>query len=59
MSNYGKYFTKKVNKSYGTLCKEIYVCFKRFDNQNTKTYLIDEQLLIKLVGPCPSKLHEV
>lgn len=36
-----------------------YVFFKRFDNQNTKTYLIDEQLLIKLVSPRPSKLHEV
>ncbi len=60
LSNYGKYYTKKVNKSYGTLHENRYAFFKRIDNKkNTKIFLIDEQLLIKLVGPRPSKLHEV
>jgi len=58
LSNYGKYYTQKVNKSYGTLHEKRYVFFKRFD-RNTKSFYIDEQLLIKLVGPRPSKSHEV
>ncbi len=59
LSNYGKYYTNKVNKSYGSWVHNRYVFYKRFNNSNTKSFLIDEQLLIKLIGPRPSNSYEV
>ena len=59
LSNFGRYYTQKVIKSYGNIHENRYVFYKRFNDGIEKRFNVDTQLLIKLVGSRPTSNHEV